>query len=89
MVRTACTAYTRYVLDIGQSEDWLALEIALLPCLIGYGRIGRRLYDDPQTNRQSKYWKWIETYVADDYCQAMSLGSGKLSGLQRTCMSLI
>lgn len=39
----ACTAYSRYVLDVGQSEDWLALQIALLPCLLGYGMIGRRL----------------------------------------------
>ncbi|KAF2263735.1 hypothetical protein CC78DRAFT_544684 [Lojkania enalia] len=87
----ACTAYTRYelkirratptdriaryVLDVGQSEDWLALQIALLPCLIGYGIIARRLYDDPETAREdSKYWKWIETYVADDYVQAMKTG---------------
>ncbi|KAF2241582.1 hypothetical protein BU26DRAFT_535276 [Trematosphaeria pertusa] len=72
----ACTAYTRYVLDIGQSEDWLALQVALLPCLIGYGIIARRLYDDPKTVREgSKYWKWIENYVAQDYCEAMKNGS--------------
>lgn len=67
------------MLDIGQSEDWLALQIALLPCLIGYGIIARRLYDDPKTSRESKYWKWIETYVAEDYCEAMRNGSGKVS----------
>ncbi|KAF2729047.1 hypothetical protein EJ04DRAFT_503080 [Polyplosphaeria fusca] len=72
----ACTAYTRYVLDIGQSEDWLALQVALLPCLIGYGFIARRLYDDARTVRHgNKYWKWIETYVADDYVQAMANSS--------------
>ncbi|KAF2191036.1 hypothetical protein K469DRAFT_557529 [Zopfia rhizophila CBS 207.26] len=72
----ACTAYTRYVLDIGQSEDWLALQMALLPCLIGYGKIARRLHDDPRTKRGgSKYWKWIETYVAEDYVEAMKNGS--------------
>lgn len=76
----ACTAYTRYVLDIGQSEDWLALQVALLPCLIGYGIIARRLYDDPKTARQGKYWKWIETYVAEDYREAVELGSGKMIG---------
>lgn len=69
--------YARYVLDIGQSEDWLALQIALLPCLIGYGIIAERLHSDPKTVREgSKYWKWIETYVADDYCQAMKIGRG-------------
>lgn len=98
-IRTACTAYTRYifqsnlvgvhltnkapryVLDIGQSEDSLALEIALFPCLLGYGRIARRLYEDSQTVKNSRYWKWIETYVAEDYCEAMRAGIGKLRGL--------
>lgn len=70
----ACTAYTRYVLDVGQSEDWLALEIAMLPCLIGYGRIARRLYNDPKTSRDSRYWAWIESYVGEEYAAAMTLG---------------
>jgi thiaminase len=54
----ATTAYTRYVLDIGQSQDWLALQIALLPCLIGYGIIAKRLFDDTNTLREGRYWTW-------------------------------
>jgi thiaminase II len=77
--KMACTAYTRYVLDIGVAEDWLALQIALLPCLLGYGVIAKRLYDDPKTKREGNiYWKWIENYVADDYAEAVRLGCGKL-----------
>lgn len=72
----ATTAYTRYVLDIGQSQDWLALQVALLPCLIGYGMIAKRLFDDPSTLREgSQYWKWVESYVADEYVDAMKRGS--------------
>ncbi|KAH9872003.1 hypothetical protein J1614_006263 [Plenodomus biglobosus] len=72
----ATTAYTRYVLDVGQSQDWLALQVALLPCLIGYGAIAKRLYEDPSTVRiGSKYWKWIEQYVAAEYREAMMRGS--------------
>jgi thiaminase len=68
----ATTAYTRYVLDIGQSQDWLALQVALLPCLIGYGIIARRLYEDPQTVREGgRYWAWIEQYVGQEYVDAM------------------
>lgn len=48
----ATTAYTRYVLDIGQSQDWLALQVALLPCLIGYGIIAKRLFDDTNTLKE-------------------------------------
>jgi thiaminase len=76
----ACTAYSRYILDVGQSEDWLALQMALAPCLIGYGAIARRLYTEEGTIREgNRYWKWIENYVAEDYTEAVRLGSGKLT----------
>ncbi|KAK3079081.1 hypothetical protein LTS18_005788, partial [Coniosporium uncinatum] len=68
----ACTAYTRYVLDVGQVEDWFGLQIALLPCLLGYGMIARRLHDDSKTVREGNlYTKWIDTYIADDYEQSV------------------
>ncbi|KZF22750.1 thiamin biosynthesis protein (Thi-4) [Xylona heveae TC161] len=72
----ACTAYTRYVLDVGQSEDWLALQISLAPCLIGYGVIAQRLFEDPKTLRDGNiYWKWILNYAADDFQEAVKIGS--------------
>lgn len=71
----ACTAYTRYMLDIGHSEDWLALQISFAPCLLGYGAIARRLKDDPKTKVEGNvYYKWIETYAADDYVEAARRG---------------
>lgn len=79
----ACVAYSRYILDIGQSEDWLALQVALAPCLIGYGAIARRLHDDTthtvRGEKNNRYWKWIENYTADDYSEAVRTGSGKYS----------
>ncbi|KAF2232497.1 hypothetical protein EV356DRAFT_525193 [Viridothelium virens] len=72
----ACTAYTRYFLDIGQSEDWLALQVALLPCLLGYGMIGQRLCNDPTTVKEgNQYFEWIENYVAEDFTEAVRVGS--------------
>ena len=47
----ACVAYTRWVTDIGTREDWFALQVAMMPCLLGYGEIARRLYDDKTTLR--------------------------------------
>lgn len=76
---TACTAYSRYILDVGQSQDWLALQIALLPCLLGYGMIGRRLKDLQTTNppkEPNAYLTWINNYVADDYAEAVRTGRG-------------
>ena len=78
--QTACTAYSRYILDVGQSEDWLALQVALAPCLIGYGVIARRLHEDKRSIREgNRYWQWIENYVAEDYVEAVEMGSGRIS----------
>ncbi|KAI0460351.1 Phosphomethylpyrimidine kinase-domain-containing protein [Xylaria acuta] len=71
----ACTAHTRYVLDIGQSEDWLGLQVSLAPCLLGYGAIAKQLHADPRTKTEGNtYWPWILNYVADDYVQAVQTG---------------
>ena len=75
----ACTAYTRYVLDIGQSEDWLALQVALLPCLLGYAEIAKRLkglQKNLNTKQPNRYMSWIENYVAEDYTKAVRTGCG-------------
>lgn len=75
----ACTAYTRYVLDIGQSEDWIGLQVALAPCLLGYAALAKQLHADPMTRKDggNTYWPWILNYVADDYLEAVKTGSGK------------
>lgn len=73
----ACTAYSRWILDVGQSQDWLALQIAMLPCLLGYHMIGHRLHSiqDPKApENANRYKKWIENYVAEDYTAAVEEG---------------
>ncbi|EXJ58250.1 hypothetical protein A1O7_05675 [Cladophialophora yegresii CBS 114405] len=73
----ACTAYSRYVLDVGASQDWLALQMALAPCLLGYAVTAARLHADPASVRQqdqNPYWRWVENYVAEDYCEAVRVG---------------
>lgn len=77
----ACTAYSRYILDIGASEDWLALQIAMFPCLLGYHYIAQRLsaLQDPAAPKNAnRYRQWIDNYIADDYTQAVGKGMGKL-----------
>ncbi|KHO01166.1 Phosphomethylpyrimidine kinase type-1 [Metarhizium album ARSEF 1941] len=74
--KQACTAYTRYLLDIGQSEDWLALQMALAPCLLGYGAVAHMLHSHQLTRRSGNtYWPWIQNYLAEDYTKAVRLGS--------------
>lgn len=67
------------MLDVGQSSDWLALQVSIMPCLLGYGVIAHNLFTDPATKRDGNpYWKWIEAYVADDYVKSVTTGRGKL-----------
>ena len=73
----ACVAYSRWVLDIGNSEDYLALQMSLASCLLGYGVAAQRLTSDPSTKREGNpYWKWVENYVAEDYQEAVRTSSG-------------
>jgi thiaminase len=44
-------AYTRFVLERGLAGDLLDLQVALAPCLVGYGESGERLLADPATRR--------------------------------------
>mgnify|MGYP001627886657 CR=1 FL=1 len=39
----ACIAYTRYVLDRGHQGDVVDLQVALMPCMVGYAEIANRL----------------------------------------------
>ena len=64
----ATLAYTRYVLERGMAGDLLDLKIALAPCIIGYGEIGRRLDADAATRRDGNpYASWIEIYAGARY----------------------
>ncbi|KAJ3145098.1 hypothetical protein HDU86_001150 [Geranomyces michiganensis] len=72
-------AYTRYVLEKGMSGDRLDLRVALAPCLLGYGEIGRRLYNDPHTKREDNpYWSWIQNYAKPEFQAAVVEGEALL-----------
>ena len=61
-------AYTRFVLERGLAGDLLDLQVALAPCLVGYGESGERLLADPATRRAGNpYDAWIAAYTSEDY----------------------
>jgi thiaminase/transcriptional activator TenA len=65
-------SYTRWVLDRGLAGDILDLEVALVPCTVGYGEVARRILADPATRLTGNpYRSWIETYADPGY-QAMA-----------------
>lgn len=64
----ATLAYTRFVLERGMAGDVLDLHVALAPCVVGYGEIGRALARDPGTRREGNpYRAWIEMYAGSEY----------------------
>jgi thiaminase II len=73
-------AYSRWLLDIGNSEDWIALQMALASCSIGYGVSAQWLQADVKTKREGNpYYKWIESYSGDEYQGTVRTTSGKLT----------
>ena len=71
---------------MGQSEDWLALQMALAPCLLGYGAVAQMLHVHAATQKDGNtYWPWIENYVAQDYTEAVRLGSELIENSIREC----
>lgn len=68
-------AYTRYVLESGYSGDFIDLITSLIPCVLGYGEIGKNLQNYKPSNIM--YQKWIETYSGTEY-QKLSKEVGEL-----------
>jgi thiaminase (transcriptional activator TenA) len=61
-------AYTRFVLDRGLAGDRLDLEVALAPCIVGYGEIAAERIADPATRLDGNpYREWLEMYAGADY----------------------
>ena len=80
----ATVAYTRYVLERGMSGDLLDLEVAMSPCLIGYGEIGTRLAGlrDRVARSRHRYDAWIDTYASADYVARTETTSAALDRLE-------
>ncbi|MCG7360510.1 TenA family protein [Roseomonas sp. ACRSG] len=75
-------SYTRWVLDRGMAGDILDLEVALAPCMIGYGEIALRINAHPGRRRDGNpYESWIETYAAPDYQSVASAAAERLDAL--------
>ena len=78
----ATTAYSRYVLDIGQQGDVLALLVALTPCLIGYAVVAERLVREGK-KEGNRYWRWVEMYSGEEYMVGVKRGREMVEGLVR------
>lgn len=69
-----CYAYTRYLIDVGVAEDWLALQFATSPCLFGYGVAARNGLNHPEYKPGNRYSSWIDKYINPEFGCATDLG---------------
>lgn len=85
----ATVAYTRFVLDIGMSGDLLDLQVALIPCTLGYAEIGRRLAPDgiDALDAAHPYREWIGEYSGDAFQQVGVAANAWLDDLGRRYLS--
>ncbi|HEA7842008.1 TPA: thiaminase II [Campylobacter coli] len=62
-------AYTRYMLSVGESGDFLDMLVALSACAIGYGYIGTEIYKrlGKEKLQNHPYKEWILTYSSDEF----------------------
>jgi thiaminase/transcriptional activator TenA len=77
-------AYTRFVMERGLAGDMLDLLVALAPCVVGYGEIGRRLKADPGTKMEGNpYVSWIEMYAGEEYGEVVTTAVRQLERVAR------
>ncbi len=62
-------AYTRYMLSVGESGDFLDMLVALSACAIGYGYIGAEIYQrlGEKNLANHPYKEWILTYAGKEF----------------------
>ena len=83
--KSETVAYTRFVLDAGNSGDLLDLYVSLAPCMIGYGEIGARLKGEQ--SGENAYAEWIDEYASDGYQDLMNATIANLDKLASEMMT--
>jgi thiaminase/transcriptional activator TenA len=75
-------AYTRFFLERGMAGDKLDLDVALIPCIVGYAEIAQLLVADPNTVLVGNpYRAWIEAYTGGEYLDAVQASIRALDAL--------
>lgn len=69
--------YTSFLLETAQHGSVADILFAMLPCLLSYAYIGKKLLEEnPNIIKESPYGDWIEEYVGEGYitkCKEWSL----------------
>jgi thiaminase/transcriptional activator TenA len=63
----ACAAYTGHLIATARDGSFAELCAALLPCAVGYARIGRALAESGAAPAVRAYRDWIATYAGEEF----------------------
>lgn len=66
--------YIDFMLDIAKSSNICKILMAVLPCMLSYSYIFRKIAVEPET-KESKYWDFIKDYAEDCYAEDCELWS--------------
>ncbi|OWT38380.1 phosphomethylpyrimidine kinase [Cryptococcus neoformans] len=73
-----CSAYARYVIDIGTQGDILDLYMAVASCLVGYGEVGLWLKKQVERGEAkvegNLYGRWMTDYGGREFLNAVNRG---------------
>ena len=58
--------YIDFLLNIAESGNICEILMAVLPCMMSYSYIFRKIADEPDTSK-SQYWDFIQDYADDQY----------------------
>lgn len=76
--------YIDFMLDIAEEGNVSKILMAVLPCMLSYSYIFRKIAAEPETEK-SKYWDFIEDYADERYAEDCKLWS---SFAEEKCVSL-
>lgn len=66
--------YIDFMLDIAEEGSVCKMLMAVLPCMLSYSYIFRKIASEPETQK-SRYWDFIEDYADDRYAADCRLWS--------------
>ena len=61
--------YIDFLFDTAERGNGCEILMAVLPCMLSYSYIFRKLADEPES-RKSKYWDFIQDYADDRYAES-------------------
>ncbi len=61
--------YIEFLFEIAESGNGCEILMAVLPCMLSYSYIFRKLAEEPKS-RKSRYWDFIQDYADDQYADS-------------------